>query len=102
MSTQPVRVAAVAKRDVALSVEPDFDFGSDAYRDLYERSTCTAFQYPDWLQSFYRLLVGRGVSPWVVTGRDSTGALQLVAPLIRRRSGGTTTIEYAFLGVTDY
>ena len=39
----------------------------------------------------------------MVTGRDGGGELQLLVPLVRRKSGDAAgSIEYAFLGVTDY
>lgn len=93
----------VAPRAVTLAAAPDFDFGGASYRRLFERASCTAFQHPDWLDAFYRTLAGpKGFDPLVVTGHDANGALRLVVPLIRRRAARTTTIECAFLGVTDY
>ncbi|RVC73855.1 GNAT family N-acetyltransferase, partial [Mesorhizobium sp. M4A.F.Ca.ET.022.05.2.1] len=81
-----------------------FDFGSREFRLLFNRARATAFQHPDWLTAFYRHLVpAHGVEPLVVTGRDAAGDLQLVVPLVRRRAeDGSRSIEYAFLGVTDY
>lgn len=97
------RAATTCCRAVTLSVEPGFDFGAAPYRDLFKRASCSAFQHPDWLQPFYRMLAGpKGFDPLVVTGYDSVGELKLVVPLIRRRVERITTIAYAFLGVTDY
>lgn len=83
---------------IDLSVESSFDFGSAEYRELLAASNATAFQHPDWLGPFYRILVPtHGVEPHIVVGRDA-GALQLVLPLTR----SATSVDYAFLDVTDY
>jgi len=81
-----------------------FDFGSTEFHLLFDRARASAFQHPDWLSAFYRHLApAHGVEPLVVTGRDDNGDLQLVVPLVHRRAeGGPGSIEYAFLGVTDY
>ena len=83
---------------IDLSVASSFDFGSAEYRELLAASNATAFQHPDWLGPFYRMLVpAHGVEPHIVVGRDA-GALQLVLPLTRC----ATSVDYAFLDVTDY
>ena len=92
--------AARAGTPVILSAANDFDFGSGEYRELLLSSNATAFQHPDWLEPFYRILVpANGVEPLMVTGRDrASGRLDLVLPLVR----SATSIDYAFLDVTDY
>jgi CelD/BcsL family acetyltransferase involved in cellulose biosynthesis len=77
-----------------------FDFGSEEFRRLLARSRASAFQQPEWLTAFYRHMAPAcDAAPLVATGRDASGRLGLVLPLVRRASGA---VEYAFLGVTDY
>ena len=40
------------------------------------------------------------IEPLTVTGHSPSGELVLAVPLVRR--AGRTSVEYAFLGVTDY
>lgn len=90
--------------EIVLTAATEFDFASDEYRALFLKSHCSPFQHPDWLSPFYRTLArDHRVEPLIVVGRRvGTGALALVVPLVRRRTGGGIAIEYAFLGVTDY
>lgn len=94
----------ISKRPILLEATDRFDFGSEAYRRLYASASASAFQHPDWLSAFYRNIApAHDVEPLVVIGRDHEGDLQLLVPLVRRKSGdGVGSIEYAFLGVTDY
>ena len=88
---------------IRLAATHDFDFSSPAYRDLFAASSASAFQHPDWLDPFYRIMVpAEGVEPLTVTGHSASGELVLAVPLVRRAGAGRTTVEYAFLGVTDY
>ena len=84
-----------------VSARGHFDFASAEYFDLLATAGATAFQHPLWLQPFYRLLLpASGVEPLIVLGHDrASGRLDLVLPLVRQTDG---TVEYAFLGVTDY
>ncbi len=85
---------------IDLSITVEFDFHSDEYRNLLQASNATAFQHPDWLDPFYRILApAHANKPHIVLGRDrASGMLQLVLPMIRAGS----SVQYAFLGVTDY
>lgn len=77
-----------------------FDFGSQEFRLLLDRSRASAFQQPEWLAAFYRHMApAHSADPLVVTGRNAEGELCLVLPLLRRAA---LDVEYAFLGVTDY
>ncbi|TPM41881.1 GNAT family N-acetyltransferase [Mesorhizobium sp. B2-3-4] len=91
-------------RPLIIEVADGFDFSGEEYRRLYRNASASAFQHPDWLAAFYRhLAAALDAEPLVVTGRDSDGKLQLLVPLVKRKSGGGAgLIEYAFLGVTDY
>jgi CelD/BcsL family acetyltransferase involved in cellulose biosynthesis len=90
--------------EIVLAPVDDFDFASEEYRALFQRSRSSPFQHPDWLSPFYRILApSHGAEPLIIVGRRlDTGALALVVPLVRRRTGEGVVIEYAFLGVTDY
>lgn len=89
---------------LAFDATDRFDFGSSEFRRLFSGAGATAFQHPDWLIAFYRHIApAHHAEPLVVTGRDTDGQLRLVVPLVRRKTeAGSDTIEYAFLGVTDY
>jgi CelD/BcsL family acetyltransferase involved in cellulose biosynthesis len=91
-------------RPIRLGASDCFDFESNEYRRLYSDASASAFQHPDWLAAFYRTIApAHDAEPLVVTGRDRDGELQLLVPLVRRKSGdAAASIEYAFLGVTDY
>jgi CelD/BcsL family acetyltransferase involved in cellulose biosynthesis len=89
--------------DIVFAAESDFDFASDEYRVLFRHARCSAFQHSDWLTPFYRMARTRQAEPLIMVGRRAgTAELAAVVPLIRRRTGNGTAIEYAFLGVTDY
>lgn len=94
----------ISGRPILLEATDRFDFGSDEYRRLFPNASASAFQHPDWLTAFYRNVApAHDAEPLVVTGRDSGGELQLLVPLVRRKSGDAAgSIEYASLGVTDY
>src|SRR5262245_179752 len=87
-----------------VAVEPEFDFQSPEYRDLFTHSRATAFQHPVWLDTLYRrLLPAVQAEPLIVVVRYAAdGGLALVLPLVRRRYGTLRTIEFADLGVSDY
>lgn len=85
---------------IDLSILREFDFGSAEYAELLAASSATAFQHPDWLEPFYRILApAHAVAPHILVGRDrSSRQLQLVLPMVTAGA----SVEYAFLGVTDY
>jgi CelD/BcsL family acetyltransferase involved in cellulose biosynthesis len=87
-----------------VAVEPEFDFLSAEYRDLFARSRATAFQHPVWLDTLYRRLAPAvQADPLIVVVRYAgEGGVALVLPLVRRRYGTLRTIEFADLGVSDY
>jgi len=90
--------------EIVLTAVDHFDFASEEYRALFQRSQSSPFQHPDWLSPFYRIMApSHGAEPLIVVGRNlDTGVLALVVPLLRQRSENGVVIEYAFLGVTDY
>jgi CelD/BcsL family acetyltransferase involved in cellulose biosynthesis len=81
----------------------DFDFRSDEYAELYDRSAASLFQHPVWLEALYADLAPRlKAQPVVVTVRSElNGELAAVLPLVRRR-GLVRRVEFADLGVSDY
>src|SRR3569833_4095887 len=85
-------------------IEQPFDFLSDDYAALFDRSAATAFQHPIWLHSLYaRLAANAGATPLVVVVRHrATAALAMVLPLLRIRRGPIRTVEFADLRVSDY
>jgi CelD/BcsL family acetyltransferase involved in cellulose biosynthesis len=87
-----------------VAIEPEFDFLSPEYRDLFARSRATAFQHPVWLDTLYRRLVPAvQAEPLIVVVRYAgEGGIALVVPLVRRRYGALRAIEFADLGASDY
>ena len=73
--------------DFDIVIEQSFDFLSEDYAELFDRSAATAFQHPIWLHSLYvRLAANAGATPLVVVVRDrATGTLAMVLPLLRMR-----------------
>lgn len=94
-----------ASPQVVVALEPDFDFLSAEYGDLFEAAGTTGatpFQHAAWLDAFYRtMLAPYGAEKLVVTGRAG-GKLVFLLPLLRRRRSGVTVIEATHLGVGDY
>lgn len=84
--------------------EADFDFLSAEYRDLYDRSRATPFQQPTWLAALseqVKDMAKRDMA--VLTIREcASGQLILLLPLVRRKIGPFTILEYANLGYVDY
>lgn len=87
-----------------VSIDDAFDFLSQEYVELFERSAATAFQHPIWLDALYRKLAPAAAAKrLVVVVRDrATGALVMVLPLLRVRRGPIRTVEFADLRVSDY
>ena len=87
--------------DVAVEA---FDFVSEEYRALHERSCATAFQAPRWLAALHRDVgTAFGAKPVTVTVRDpSDRRLMLVLPFALLRRRGVTTLEFADFGLCDY
>jgi CelD/BcsL family acetyltransferase involved in cellulose biosynthesis len=87
-----------------VSAEPFFDFNSDEYRSFHARSVATAFQAPGWLDKLHRQVApALEAEPITITVRDTTtGELKLVIPLVSRRLGRVTTLEFCDLGLCDY
>lgn len=88
----------------SVASERDFDFLSQDYAALFERSSATAFQHPLWLDALYRQLApSLKAEPLVITVRaQRDGRLAMVLPLVRRRRRALTMVEFADLGVSDY
>ena len=92
----------VALHDV--TIEPHFDFRSEEYQSLHQRSQATAFQGPQWLDALYRHVApALTAEPVIVTVREtSSGRLVLVLPLARCRRNAVTFMEFADFGLCDY
>ncbi|MBB3998783.1 GNAT family N-acetyltransferase [Aureimonas pseudogalii] len=96
------RVPAVS--DATIEVEPNFDFLSPAYGQLFAGSAATAFQSPLWMDRLHRQLapaVGAQALTIVVRERQ-TGELLAVLPFMLQRKMGITIVQPADFGVCDY
>jgi CelD/BcsL family acetyltransferase involved in cellulose biosynthesis len=93
---------SAAVHDIA--IEPNFDFRSEEYQSLHQRSQTTAFQGANWLDTLYRdVAPALTFEPVIVTARESgSGRLVLVLPLTRCRRSGLTFVEFADFGLCDY
>lgn len=86
-----------------VSVRYGFDFRSDDYATLFERSDATAFQHPLWLHHLYAVLApANGAEPVIIVVRHDDSRLAMVLPLLRRSRGPMSVLEFADLGVSDY
>jgi CelD/BcsL family acetyltransferase involved in cellulose biosynthesis len=87
-----------------VTVEPHFEFRSDEYRSLHDRSHTSAFQEPGWLDTLHRMIVpAMAADPFTIVARDrTTNRLLLVLPLVRRRRKGVTFLEFADFAICDY
>lgn len=99
----PVGEPAAGSVVTRVAREAAFDFQSSEYATLFASARATAFQHPLWLDAFYGRLAGdREAEKVVVTGRDASGRLRYVLPLIRRPKSGIMLLEATDLGVSDY
>lgn len=88
---------------VTIAREDEFDFRSSEYATLYDASSATAFQHPLVLDALYSALAPhRNAEKHVLVGRDRTGRLAFVLPLLRRWKAGVALLEATDLGVSDY
>jgi CelD/BcsL family acetyltransferase involved in cellulose biosynthesis len=90
--------------DVAVALEPAFDFASPEYRAFFDLSRGTVFQAPLWLDSIHRTLgPALGARQHTITLRNRYDrSLVAVIPLMVRRSTGIAIIQPADFGVCDY
>jgi len=98
------QVRPAADEGLRVTIDRDFDFLSTEYRSFYRRSHATAFQGPDWLAGLHRRVVPAfRADPLTVTVRaNDDKRLLLVLPLVRRRCGRLTVVEFADFGLCDY
>ena len=89
---------------IDVAVEAGFDFLSDEYRGLYQRSDATAFQAPLWLYKLHTVLAPqlKARQHTITLRHRDTGALTAVLPLTVQRSVGLTIVQPADFGVSDY
>jgi CelD/BcsL family acetyltransferase involved in cellulose biosynthesis len=87
-----------------VNIDDAFDFLSQEYAELFDRSAVTAFQHPVWLDSLYGKLAPAAAAKRlvVVVRHRASGALAAVLPLLRVRRGPIRTVEFADLRVSDY
>lgn len=87
-----------------IRVEPDFDFRSKEYRELFEASAATAFQAPLWMDTLHRRLgPSLGARQHTVTVRERrTDGLMAVIPLVIQKSLAISMAMPADFGLCDY
>lgn len=90
--------------DLDIAVEPNFDFLSAAFRDLYAVSDATAFQAPLWMNTIHTMLVPKlNARQYTVTVRNrADDALLAVFPFVLQKAFGITIVQPADFGVCDY
>jgi CelD/BcsL family acetyltransferase involved in cellulose biosynthesis len=96
--------AAATSPELSVGIETRFDFGGQAYAELFASSSATAFQHPVWLGALHALAApARQAEQATIVGREGgDGRLRFVIPLIRRNLSGVALLESADLGVSDY
>lgn len=68
--------------DVRISIHGDLADVEREWRAFQQVADCTVFQSYEWLSAWLRNIgVHTGVTPAIVVGRDSAGALLFIAPL---------------------
>lgn len=89
---------------LVVAVEANFNFLSDEYRHLYERSDATAFQAPLWLHKLHTVLAPRlSARQYTLTLRQGqNGPLAALVPFTLQHSMGLTLLQPADFGVSDY
>ena len=100
-----VRVAAASApiADIALTVSEDLSVVEQDWRRFERIADCTVFQAFDWLATWQRHIgAPSAVTPAIVIGRDTDGAILFILPLAVRRTG--MACELAWLGsdLCDY
>jgi CelD/BcsL family acetyltransferase involved in cellulose biosynthesis len=102
--SKPASVRAADAAAIGFAIERQFDFRSQEYQSLQQRSCTTAFQDPGWLDALHRQVAPAvAAEPVTVTARERPGGrLLLVLPLARCRRKGVTFIEFADFGLCDY
>lgn len=85
-------------------VEDNFDFLSDEYQRLYQKSDATAFQAPIWLNKIHQHLVPNlDARAFTITIRNPVDqSLLAVFPFVKQRAMGITIVQPADFGVCDY
>jgi CelD/BcsL family acetyltransferase involved in cellulose biosynthesis len=87
----------------SVSTDNSFNFLSEEYQGLFQASRATPFQHPLWLDQLYGTLApALAVQPLIVTVRSGDGGLAMVLPLVRRKYGLMSVVEFADLRVSDY
>jgi CelD/BcsL family acetyltransferase involved in cellulose biosynthesis len=102
-TTQFVRANTAATK-LVVATEPAFDFASEEYRVLQQRSRATAFQGARWLSALqHDVAPAAGAEPTTVVVRDAADdRLMLVLPLARHCAQGVTFLTFADFGLCDY
>ncbi|MBB6182346.1 GNAT family N-acetyltransferase [Pseudorhizobium flavum] len=90
--------------ELKLEVEPEFDFLSPEYHELYSHSNATAFQAPLWMGMLNQKLAPRlSAKQYTITARRvGGGQLVAVMPLVIQRVRGVAMILPADFGLCDY
>src|SRR5258708_22757457 len=90
--------------DVAIDVEPDFDFLSAEYRAFHNLQRGTVFQAPLWLDAIHRKLVPNlCATQYTLTIRNwHDKALLALIPLVVQKSAGPSTLPPAGFRGFDY
>ncbi len=98
------RATAPSRTDAcSIEIAPDFAAVVARWRALRAEGAALAFQGENWLSAWYEELSRDGeIEPLPVTVVDCRGLDVLALPLVRRRVGALTCIEFADLGLTDY
>src|SRR5688572_9077822 len=95
--------ASVAgQRDVRLTIHNDLASIEKEWRAFERDADCTVFQTFDWMSAWHRNVGARnGVTPVIITMRDSGGSLLLILPFAIE-AGMVRRLTWFASGLCDY
>jgi CelD/BcsL family acetyltransferase involved in cellulose biosynthesis len=95
--------APAARLDVRLSIHDDLAAIESEWRAFERNADCTVFQTFDWMSAWHRNIgVRQGVTPVIVAGRDSAGALLFILPFAVEAGGLVRRLTWFASDLCDY
>jgi CelD/BcsL family acetyltransferase involved in cellulose biosynthesis len=95
--------APAVRLDVRLSIHDDLAAIESEWRAFERNADCTVFQTFDWMSTWHRNIGARhGVTPVIVAGRDSAGALLFILPFAIEAGGLVRRLTWFASGLCDY
>ena len=94
--------AKLTGANLSIQICNRFQFSCEAYKSLLAASSATVFQHPEWLDTFYEILVPYlDAQPRIVVIRADNLLLGVI-PFLTRSVDECVILEFAHGGVSDY